>query len=1024
MGNRILELMNLNEDQVVALDLMSDIIVEACAGSGKTRALVARYLKILEEGRANVDGIVAITFTENAASEMKERIRDKIKHYIKIYGEYNHINKKSMRILHRAPIGTIHGFAARILKENPFESMLPTNFNILEGVERSLFIEEKLNEFIMRSWGSNNRSDKDYFLSVLAEEGYDHKRVREKIFSIVNLANTLHLEPPWGLFLGKSKSDNDLGQLIKGLLQDIGLGLGNSRNQFVQKRLENIRAISTTMKKLENNSIRARLLTELRSNLDTSSNGILGLKTASDEEKELANLLLEKINEILNLYDLDLTRSYLALAEESYQYLTQKKFETGNVEYEDLLKFARDTLLKNSVLLKHYRKKFKFIMVDEFQDTDNLQFEIINLLSRNGGANTFIVGDPKQSIFRFRGADLGVFYDIKKSKNTEKFIKNYRSDRRLIEFYNKFFDILLKDNYEIMEASKGEGQSNSSLEFILSFDENASMWREKEASLVSDRVLKLHEESCDFKDIAIICRSATNMHLIENALRKDRIPYYSSSGSGFFGQQEIRDVTSFIKYLLNPRDKICEACVLRSLFYGASDDELLAHYTGKEDIKGISDYLQFISCFRREIISLNPLSLLEFILEKTSYDSALLGLPDGGLKYSNLNKLISIFAKLESLGYGLDEILEYIDSNLFEDSEPLAQSEMEEEDSVKILTVHKAKGLEFPVVILTDINHGSGGGRENVIARRGEGFLVRHEGSKSQLWQNMNELEQRDIMEEEKRLLYVAKTRAKELLIISFSGQKKKDGEIKINNFSFAGLYKSVFGIPTDVQQKDKTSVLGFEIPIWRVEGKPSTKAKSDHASSLIPIEIDSIGERLKRAEEPTFVKNKVIESPIVEKLGERSSELKKGNLMHRFLQIWDFKKKSIRKTVRFALNEGYVVDDSLEEILIKLGEDFLSSDLLERIINADSYDREIPFYMVIDGMPERRKIDLMIKEGDRISLFDYKYTTKGKIGEKELTEYKSQLDVYGKAVEKHFGRYPIERTLVFLPDIELISVQ
>ncbi|MGH7900890.1 MAG: 3'-5' exonuclease, partial [Thermodesulfobacteriota bacterium] len=293
----------------------------------------------------------------------------------------------------------------------------------------------------------------------------------------------------------------------------------------------------------------------------------------------------------------------------------------------------------------------------------------------------------------------------------------------------------------------------------------------------------------------------------------------------------------------------------------------------------------------------------------------------------------------------------------------------------------------------------------------------------SQLWEGINELEFNEILEEEKRLLYVAKTRAKELLILSFSGQRKKDGDMRISKSSFADLIGSVFKIRIEDDNQEITSVLGFGIPIWNSKDDLTFKTGLDKEGAPEPHEIEEIAMSVQKYEAQSFPIGVVDEEPIIRQLGDELSALEVGALMHRFLQIWDFKKKSIRKTVRFALNEGYVVDDSLEEILIKLGEDFLSSDLLERIINADSYDREIPFYMEIDGMPERRKIDLMIKEGDRISLFDYKYTSKGKIEEKELSEYKSQLEVYGKAVEKHFGRYPKEKTLVLLPDIELISI-
>lgn len=1024
MKSRIEEFMNLNDEQRVALNLSRDIVVEAGAGSGKTRALVARYLKILEEGRAKVDGIVAITFTENAASEMRERIRDMINSYIELYGETNNINREAIKRLPNAPISTIHGFAARILKENPFESLLPPSFSIIEGIERRLFIEEAIDEFIMKLWESQDELDNELVFSILAEEGYDRKRVRERLFSIISLSNRLHidLEHQCKVFSKDRKASFDGNRLINTLIQKVKTGLADSSNGYVQSRIESVRAYSSYLLNRKNNAIRSMLLSKIKNKLDIND-GILGLKGASEVEKVVATSLLELVNSILDLYDSELTRNYLKLASRTYLFLTIKKVKASYLEYEDLLKVCRKSLLNNHSLLRRYRRKFKFIMVDEFQDTDPIQFEIIKLLSQNGGggANTFIVGDPKQSIFRFRGGDLGVFTGIKKDAGKiDKFLKNYRSHHALIEFYNRFFEKLFHAGYEHMEATLEANNSERFVEFIFSFDADASVWRKKEASSVMKRIIQLRGHGYDYKDISVICRSTSNIYLLENELRKHNIPYYSSSGSGFFGRHEIRDVAVLIKYLLNPSDKISEASVLRSLFLGASDDELLAYYTNRKSVESINEYLLFLSELRKEALSFTPLAMLECILEKTCYDAALLALPEGLSRYANIKKLISIFGRLEALGHGIVEILEYIDTSALEDSEPLAQAELEEEDSVKILTVHKAKGLEFPVVILMDLNHGPGGGNDTVIARRECGFLVRYEGSKSQLWEIINELESSDNLEEEKRSLYVAKTRAKELLIISFGGQIKKDGNIKINESSFAGLFNTVFKIHSNLDDKS-LSALGLNIPIWKTED--STMLTEEETKTKEEVEVDTIIERFSNVDPNGFASDNPKDERIIQKLGEKPSELEKGALMHRFLQIWDFKRESIKETVRFVLNEGYVLDDSLEKKLNKLGEDFLSSELFERIINADSYDREIPFYLEIDGLPERRKIDLMIKEGDRISLFDYKYTSKGEIEEKELSEYISQLDVYGKAVEKHFGRYPKEKTLVFLPDIELISV-
>lgn len=1018
MKSRIEEFMNLNDEQLMALDLSRNIVVEAGAGSGKTRALVARYLKILEEDRAKVDGIVAITFTENAASEMRDRIREIISSYIERYGVTESINWEAIKRLPSAPISTIHGFAARILKENPFEVLLPPTFSIMEGIERRLFIEEAIDEFIIKLWESRD----EVVCSVLAEESYDRRRVRDKLFSVITQCNRLHidLEHDFKVFPGNRKEHPDENRLIEMLMRKAKADLCDSCNASVQRRVESVRADLSYLSNGKGRAFMSMILSGIKERLGGRS-GISGLKGASEAEKAVAASLLDLVDRTLNLYDSELTSSYLKLASLTHSFLTAKKVKASCLEYEDLLRICRKSLLTNESLLHRYRHKFKFIMVDEFQDTDPVQFEIIKLLSENGGANTFIVGDPKQSIFRFRGGDLEVFNSMKRDAGTtDKLVKNYRSRKSLIVFYNRFFEKLFDPHYEYMEATVGSDNGERSIEFMFSFDDDASIWRSNEASGVMERISQLHEQGYDYKDISVLFRSAGNIYLLENELRKHNIPYFSSSGTGFFGRQEIRDVVVFLRYLLDPSDKISEASVLRSLFLGSSDDELLVHYTNRESVERINEYLMFLSALRAEALFLTPSVMLEYILEKTCYAASLLSLPEGLSRYANIRKLIGIFRRLEASGHGIAEILDYIDTSFLEDSEPLAQSELEEQDSVKILTVHKAKGLEFRVVILMDLNHGIGGGNETVLARRDSGFLICYEGSNSQLRESMIEFEQSDNLEEEKRSLYVAKTRAKDLLIISFGGQIKKGGKIKINESSFAELFNAVFEIDSNLMDEKSLSLLGLKIPVWKAgDSKPPVESVSIRRE----IDIDTILERFPCADPGRSVSDDSNDGTIITALGGEPSELEIGRLMHRFLQIWDFKDESIRSTASYVINESYIVGNSVMDKLIQLGEVFFTSELLERIRIADSIEREVPFYVEIAGKPERRKIDLLLKQKNSITLFDYKYTDQRSLRPQDLEKYKTQLDLYGKAIEKRFGTAPGEKYLVFLPGLELMSV-
>lgn len=1007
--------MGLNEEQNVALELDKEHIVEAAAGSGKTRALVARYLQILREGRADTDGIVAITFTENAASEMRERIIKEIDENINENGEVNFLCRHAIRKLPNAPISTIHGFSHRLLQENPLECGLNPSFSVMEDIQEELFIKEAIDEFILKLWESGIKEEKDALGDVLSEEGFDRNKIREKIIHIISRSRTLHLEAPWKTVSDGKTYIQDENLLIKNLRATIENELKDSSNRYVRTRFDNIRNLSDQLSIMKKKSLRAKIMDGIKGEL---SHIAYELKTAPTEDKEKAIRMLSQVEDILNSYDTKLTKIYLSLAEKAYEHLVERKMESFLLNYEDLLVKARDLLKNNPALRNHYRNKFKFIMVDEFQDTDSLQFEIINLLCEKGGANVFIVGDPKQSIFRFRGGDPGVFLGIKdREKKLRRFIKNHRSRKELIDYFNLFFERLFGKDYVKMDSDEESSSGKRFLEFILTAGAGADEWRWEESQRISNRINELRTMGYQFKDIAILMRSRTNMYVYENALREAGIPYYSASGSGFFSRQEIRDVALFVRYLIYPQDQIAEACVLRSPFLGASDDELLAFYSKKDVVCRLSDFKSFVSKLRKELLLLTPLELIERVLGETGYSSSVLALPDGKVKYANLSKLISIVGRMEAMGLNLTDILDYLESGSEGDSEPIALSEIEGEDSAKILTVHKAKGLEFKVVILADLNHGSPKGKKNIIARRESGFLVRYEDAESALWESMEGQESIADLEEEKRMLYVAKTRVKELLIIALGGTKRKnDNKLFLQKETFAGFLDSVIGFPEDCETHDKISFGGFDIPVWKrsSEGKVTSLEKNIETTA-ITVDTDDIEKIFKRITDQPILKEK--EKPQCQKLTGKPSSLAIGTLMHRFLEVWDFKVESIDSTLNFVMREAFMWDDSLKKELRGLAGNFLNSKLMERLTKAEIIFKEVPYYMEINDKLDRGKIDLVLKERDELSLFDYKYIS----DQDKIDDFKEQLNRYTTAIEKNFGRQPKERFIVLLPEVKLV---
>jgi len=1015
--SRIQDLMELNSEQRFCLDLERDMLVEAGAGSGKTRALVARYLKILEDNRADVDGILAITFTENAASEMRDRIRMEIGRYINEFGQKNYLDKKCVKKVSSALISTIHGFAARVIRENPFELGVDPNFSIIEGIERTIFEKDAIHQFINYIWNSGDQTKQNMLEQVLVEERFEQNRVEEKILEILTLANRLHFELPWKRIAHKSEDEKSL---ISDLINSVEVNLDSSSNSKAQERIDKINEYKRLLA-YDTDSIDVRDTIKKLKMLLKSKSGRKGLIDLSKVETEIldgANNVLNSANKVLNQFDINLTDSYLKLAEEAYIYLSENKRAGIVLNYEDLLLIVRNLFKSDKQLLKRYRNKIKFIMVDEFQDTDSLQFEIIELLTRDSGANLFLVGDPKQAIYSFRGGDLDLFHKVKNEFETvNKLVSNYRSGKTLTEFYNEFFKNHLGDIHEPMFSASNGTTDENCVELMFSSGDTSYYRRRNEALNIVRKIVEIRSLGTEFKEIAIILRSSTHISIYESVLADKGIPFKSYSGSSFFSQREVRDLITLLRYLLYPNDELAQACVLRSPLFGAGDVDILKYRKSKEIDAGFESFLSFLEEIRKEILLLSPYQALEFIVESTGFKSTLLALRNGKLKYSNINKLLTMFKNLNHSGQNIFEILELLESSLDIEKEPLAQLETEEGDAVHILTVHKAKGLEFPVVILADMNHRTGFSWESVKAIKNEGFLITHKESNSELRERVLDIEKVLDVREEKRMLYVAATRAMNKLIFSIAG-KKKNGFIKSDRNTFSEFVETEMGYSIEGGNNELIRYKDFKFRLTKSEEEgPDPVAVIDGSTSNKCYSIDT------QELQPRFNKlytfdGDTFESNYLKPLNQTADPVQLGSLRHRFLQLWDFDSGSIEKNIDFVLNESYISSDLIFDDLRRLALNFLNSELLGRIENSNRIYKEYKFYVQVEGEPIRGVIDLLLEDNEGTYLFDYKSSH----NVKELEKYKEQLDLYSTALTDKYGNPPKEKCFVLLPDVNILK--
>jgi ATP-dependent helicase/nuclease subunit A len=823
--------MTLTEVQKKAVQTIGkNILVSAGAGTGKTRVLVERILHLLRTQKATLTELLVMTFTEKAANEIKARLSNRFREWDL---------ERPRRDLENAAISTFHGFASRLLKEHPIEAGVDPDFRVIETEQAELLKEEAMREMISKIYDEKNESfellavygeatARDGILKVFTAARHEGKNLREFFLENEKIEKEI---------LAKREKELPLkAEALIAKLEEIDV---KAWGRFLNNRtwdagtfrdFREWRALYKGKRKTGWKEWRALLedLAALR----------LGPLEAPWKGK------LES----------------LALAFES-AYEAKKK-EKGFLDFDDLQMKAVGLFRGEKPVLQklreRYQRKFKFILVDEFQDTNFLQMEFVELLS--SGTNLFMVGDYKQSIYGFRGAEPGIFLEKErlygKSEGGERIFltESFRSDPPVLDFVNRFFKTLwaedgfpfepLLPQLAAKDRNPCQGPSVEMLVTELKENEDMRCARLREARMIASRIRELHEkDKIPYGDIGVLFQAMTLSGIYEDAFKSAGVPYFIVAGRGFYEQPEIQDMMSFLSHLERPLADIPLAATLRSPLFHITDDTLFwlsRHAKAKNDdaplfhavkafenIREISqDQKARLQAFLKLALTLRglkdriPLSeLIDKMIEGTGYELSVLMDPKGVRRYANLKKLIAMVREYETyermpLATFLN-ILKRLKAQEVRESEAQIALETSEE-AVRMMSVHAAKGLEFPVVFVADMGHqGSRSDSKAVIAHAANGYAMQvpdetdHEMQKPYFFQWVDrEIAKRDD-EEWKRLFYVAVTRAKSRLFLS--GVHKKKKETKENFREMASWMDWAMAICDDGASKPRERAGGSE---------------------------------------------------------------------------------------------------------------------------------------------------------------------------------------------------------------------
>jgi ATP-dependent helicase/nuclease subunit A len=835
------------EQAAAAYEIGKHIAVTAGPGSGKTTVLVERYLHILSTQKLSIDQIVAITFTNRAANEMRERLREKLDDILKVTNdeERKHwLNYK--RTLDGAVITTIHGFCARLLREFPVEARVDPQFVLLDEHRAAMLlesvVEDVLSEFISGGHVEVSRLTLGIGRSKLAAAlAQLYRDVRGQGLSLDELAATT----------GRS-------HITEAEHADALIELDSAMTRFRDERITTPGARNSQATVLSNWPDIRSFLANIPEH-DTLADYCNAIEQFREIRPRAVGPLTDHIRQLDELvwdkelrgripqfcFDMFASRyalEMISLLTRIHERLNEEKQKLSALDFDDL-EVRTLALLQLPEVLTRAAERYRFFLVDEFQDTNGLQRQLLEQLAlsnKRRPANLFIVGDRKQSIYGFRGADVDVFREmtdvlVEAGGEAKSLQLNFRSQPPLINFFNHLFARLLQVpedvpadlrervaelGYVEHESSTVKRESKDApplVELIIATKlvkdnlRGDQELRILDARQVATKIKSLMQtiEGLQYSDIALLFRAMTQVHVYESMFRRENIPYQTILGRGFYEREEITDLIQLLRFLDNKTDELALAAVLRSPLCGISDNALLAlRCAPRASETEIQDPLRALSANRPLFFALQNHrdiafikddehelldraadllkrlitrrhhysieDLLRFAVDESEYSAVIAANFDGAQRLANVQRLFTLAARFERSGHHL--IRDFV--RFVEEFEAIGSRESEGQideaaNAVRLMTIHQAKGLEFPVVIIPELHRLSRANTDAwVLLDRRCGLTLKVPDGRGRLvaGSTFSKFETRSALREQfesMRLLYVAATRARDRLILS-----------------------------------------------------------------------------------------------------------------------------------------------------------------------------------------------------------------------------------------------------------------
>ena len=1095
---------NLNDYQIAKDHIDRSLLVSASAGTGKTRVLVDRYINILRRTPTKVDEIVAITFTEKAAAEMKERIRRSIR----LLDQYEtNIDENLPDQISTAPISTIHSFCAKTLQENSEEVGIDPQFRIIDEVEElilrkqnlDVFLHEELNEADSPALALINYFDLFQIremLNIVWQKQVDVAEPLEKtsdktVSEIYNQIKQHYMKFTLELFSGAFLTTRAINACE--FLKSHNAGDADDRLQLAKTTL--LGAIEQIKTGQIPNGLSDGSLSKAfgLNNKGRQSNWGAELAEMRENHRYLRTIW-DEIKGRLFAFDDDLERENAGLANSFsrlallwIEYYRQALNEKSAVDFNGLEILTEAFFRSKSDAAKRYANRFKHLLVDEFQDVSPVQDRILTAIcDLNPSLKTFYVGDEKQSIYRFRGAEVEIFNGYKCKKSLLYLNINYRSIWPLNNFFNRFFEFLLNSRetapeydvrYDKPVESRDDTQTeNIPVELLLikpndEDKESDSGLSQTDAEFVNvihgikklcnreiikDKSGKMRKPQ--WRDFTILLRSRTHQEQLERILNRAGVPYYVSSGIGFYQRREVLDVTNFLRALINWYDEIAIIGTLRSPMVGMSDDTLMALSTENGLIDGIRKLINQDEGYRRSLdheavkqfqkfldlynqlydkmVSLTTAELIQAILDATNYLAVLAAFPEEKQSIANVLKLVDL--AIEWSGTQDISPVDYIRRIQLYQTMQIREGEAnlssEIEDSVTIMTIHAAKGLAFPIVVIPELAARKRSSYNRLLTNNYDhiAFNLKTTFSDNQgyYYQFLCQREKDRAAAEEKRILYVAATRAESYLLLSAIDKPGKSAKSLWSNLNaFFDTENSGVQITECSLAEAADLYANFQKSTSNVRRSLTIDQRRNIERMIesLPV-IKQVGNVTPTAF-ATWVGKNLGEIPSYEKYQSSDilssvtslSALEIGMVIHQAFSWWDFKNVQTLSDYTAQLIRPYSLNSVEEKRLLDQfsgwGQKFIQpeNELLKYIQDASQIFQEVDIHAWMFETLVEGKIDLLLKtKTDQYIVVDFKSDHIKDYPEKAtMIKYNAQLDLYALMLSR-WSKLDVAKTCLY----------